>query len=198
MTPFWGTHQREELLQHDPELGDSNNLTEASLSLLKVDDIPDRREVVGLDVFVLEVESVLPDVDTNDRDVREQRILIRRGDNLEHLRPRVIPEPAPPAALNPSRARIELRLERIDRAKVALERSLQLAVFEPAAALLRGSEVLPEERVVDVASAIELERGLERDLFARRRRLDVRLFCCIETVHVGLVVLFVMELHDFG
>jgi hypothetical protein len=81
----------------------------------------------------------------------EQRILIRRRDNLEHLRLGVIPEPAPPAALNPSRGRIELRLERIDRAKVALERGLQLAVLETAAALLRGREVLPEERVVDVA-----------------------------------------------
>jgi hypothetical protein len=46
MTPFWGTNQREEPLQDDPEPGDSGNLTEANLSLLKVDDLPDRGEVL--------------------------------------------------------------------------------------------------------------------------------------------------------
>ena len=39
------------------------------LSLLVVDDVPDSLEVVGLDVLVLEVEGVLPDVDTDDGDV---------------------------------------------------------------------------------------------------------------------------------
>ncbi len=31
---------------------------------------------VDLDVLVLEIESMLPDVDTDERDVRDQRILV--------------------------------------------------------------------------------------------------------------------------
>lgn len=151
----------------------------------------------------------------------EQRILVMRRHNLELLRLGVISEPSPPAALNAGGGRAHLLLERIDRAKVALKRRLQLAVFELATALLHRREVLPEQRMVDVpfranvredgciksvsrarkillTSAIELERGLESDLVAGRRRLDVCLFGCVEAVHVGLVVLRVMKIHDFG
>src|SRR6266850_963505 len=81
----------------------------------------------------------------------EQRILVRRRHNLELLRLGVIPEPSPPAALNAGGGRIHLLLERIDRAKVALERGLQLAVVELTTALLHRREVLPEQRMVDVA-----------------------------------------------
>lgn len=38
----------------------------ALLSLLEVDDVPDGLKIISLDVLVLEVESVLPDVDTDD------------------------------------------------------------------------------------------------------------------------------------
>ena len=41
---------------------------------------------VGLDVEVLEVERVLPDVDTNDGDVGEERVLVRRRRDLNDLR----------------------------------------------------------------------------------------------------------------
>jgi hypothetical protein len=40
-----------------------------ALSLLEVDDAPDGIQVVGLDVFVLEVECMLPDVDPDNWDV---------------------------------------------------------------------------------------------------------------------------------
>jgi hypothetical protein len=155
----------------------------------------------------------------------EQWILVRRRHNLEFPRLGVITEPSPPTTLYASGGRIKLLLERIDRAKVALKRGFQLAVFELAATLLGGREVPPEEGVVDVAlgrsirsageqanddggcwrdldhiltSAVELERGLESDPLARRRRLDVCLLCCVEASHVGLMVLRMMEHHDFG
>ena len=37
--------------------------------MLEVNDIPDSIQVVGLDILVLEVECVLPNIDPNDRDV---------------------------------------------------------------------------------------------------------------------------------
>jgi len=43
-------------------LAAADGLGEAGLGLGKVDDVPDGREVVGLDVLVLEVEGVLPDL----------------------------------------------------------------------------------------------------------------------------------------
>ena len=41
---------------------DLDGLGKARLGLLKVDDVPDGLEVVGLDILVLEVEGVLPDL----------------------------------------------------------------------------------------------------------------------------------------
>ena len=83
---------------------------------------------------------VLPDVDTNYRDMgfnqnkilsdgrmreggksrTEQWILICRRDELEPLRSAIVSKPSPPTTLNASRYRIELLLERIDRPKVPL------------------------------------------------------------------------------
>lgn len=87
-----------------------------------------------------------------------------------------------------------------------------------------GREVLPEERMVDVTcaqtarsvtlpvssnrtkplgcarakltSAVELERGLEGDALLRGGSLGVGLLGGVERVHVGLVVLLVVKLHD--
>ncbi len=38
---------------------------------------------IGLDVEVLEVESVFPDIDTDNRDVAQERILVGSGNDLE-------------------------------------------------------------------------------------------------------------------
>ena len=40
---------------------------------------------VSLDVEVLEVERVLPDVDADDGDVGQERVLVRRGGDLNNL-----------------------------------------------------------------------------------------------------------------
>ena len=81
----------------------------------------------------------------------EQRILVRSRHNLKLPRLGVIAEPSPTTTLYASSSRIELLLECLYRAKVALESGFQLAVFELATALLYGCEVLPEQSVVDVA-----------------------------------------------
>ncbi len=81
-------------------------LQEACLSLLEVDDVPNgvevlkkadiskRRQVanntyINFNVQVLQVESVLPDVDTNDGDMAKERILVSSGHDLEALVRRV-------------------------------------------------------------------------------------------------------------
>ena len=70
------------------------------------------RTHVSLDVVVLEVERVLPDVNADDGDVREERVLVRGRHDLELLRHGVVPEPAPARALDASRRPVHLLLER--------------------------------------------------------------------------------------
>lgn len=45
---------------------------------------------VRLDIEVLKIESVFPNIDTNDRDKVEQRILVGSGRDLKTLRTFVI------------------------------------------------------------------------------------------------------------
>jgi hypothetical protein len=44
---------------------------------------------INFDVEVLEVERVFPDIDTDDGDMSEERILVSSGDNLEDFVARV-------------------------------------------------------------------------------------------------------------
>lgn len=67
------------------ELGAADGLEVALLGLVEVNDVPDGVEVVSLDVQVLEVESVLPDIDADDRDERQERVLVRGSRQLEAL-----------------------------------------------------------------------------------------------------------------
>jgi hypothetical protein len=52
--------------------------------------------------------------------------------------------------------------------------------------------------VVKLTSAVEPEGSLQSDPLANRGRLDICLLCSIETVHIPLVVLGVMKLHDLS
>jgi hypothetical protein len=63
---------------------------EPLLGLGPVVDVPVSGQVVGLDVLVLEVEGVLPDVDSNDRSEGEERVLVGGGSDLELLGGRVV------------------------------------------------------------------------------------------------------------
>ncbi len=80
-------------------------------------------------------------------------------------------------------------------AKVGDNRMLQRARCELTAALGLRREVLPEERVVDVAAAVELEGGLELDLLLGCCGFGVCLLGSVEAVHVCLVMLAVVQLH---
>ena len=89
------------------QLGSTGSLNKALLSLLEVDDVPDgvevlqwqvsavqrkdqcRKTYVSLDVEVLEVESVLPDVDADDGDMGQERVLVGGRRQLKTLGGRV-------------------------------------------------------------------------------------------------------------
>lgn len=110
---------------------------------------------------------MLPDVDPeegNQARRRLQRVLVGPGDHLQAARFRVVAEPAPARALDADGGRAELLLELVDAAERVGEGGAEFrAGFRRA-----GREVLPEDRVVDVAAAVEAERGLEGDYRAGR------------------------------
>lgn len=63
---------------------------------------------------------------------------------------------------------------------------------------LRG-QILPEEGMVDVPPAVEFDRLLHGDELGDVvgfRRFLLRLECGIQAIDVGLMVLFVVQLHD--
>ena len=95
----------------------------------------------------------------NDTDTHRGKDLIWGGDNLEDLRGGVVPEPSPAASLNPNSSSIELFLEPLNRAKVAHNCVLKLAIFEFPTAFLNRCEVLPKERVVDMACCDDDEKA---------------------------------------
>lgn len=86
------------------ELGAATSFKEALLGLLPVDDIPDGVQIlssicqnrvsyasidhqtyINLDVEVLQVECVLPDVHANDGDEGQERVLVSSGGDLKTL-----------------------------------------------------------------------------------------------------------------
>lgn len=111
-------------------------------------------------------------------------------------------EPAPARALDGRGGSVELLLELVEGAKSLRDGGLEGAILEGAAVALllggRGREVEPEEGVVDVATAVELEGGLEGDALLGGGGLCVGLLCGVEGGDIGLVVLLVVELHDLA
>jgi hypothetical protein len=105
-------------------------------------------------------------------------------------------QPAPAATLNGRRLRVQLLLEGVEPAKVALDELLELTPGELAALSVRGREVLPEEGVVDVPTTVELERGLERDALLGRARGRVLLLGRVQPSDVSLMVLGMVESHN--
>jgi hypothetical protein len=59
-----------------------DGLSEPGLGLVKVDDVPDGLEVVGLDVLVLEVEGVLPDLATEKPFIGRESVKGKRKEPL--------------------------------------------------------------------------------------------------------------------
>src|SRR5699024_6473987 len=109
---------------------------------------------------------------------------------------RLIGEHRPARALDAQRRRGEVIAELVERAEELVDRLRQLTGGLVAA--LRG-EVLPEDRVVRVTT--EVERQILRELVHRRevtglpRRREL-LQRRVRTLHIGRMMLGVMQLHD--
>lgn len=118
---------------------------------------------LDLDVEILKIKRVFPDIDTDDGDVRQERVLVGRRHDLECLalgvvalhrshddnnegslalsdkatnRGRKTYEPAPTGTLDGCRGRIELLLENVERAKGGVDGCPQGSVLEHATVTL--------------------------------------------------------------
>lgn len=89
-----------------------------------VDDLPDGLEVVGAGVLVVQVVSMLPHVDAEQRhNVAESGsgVLVRRGGDLQALKVLVVHEPAPAAALYGRSGGVEFVNEAIEVAELLVQ-----------------------------------------------------------------------------
>src|SRR5690348_12202251 len=141
---------------------------EALAGRLPVDDAPPGVHVVVAAVLVLQVVGVLPDVDAQQwpAALRQGRILVgRAGDDQLAVGG---DQPRPAAAEPLHGVVLELGLERVEAAEVALD-----GVAERAGRLVAGVRAhdLPEERVVVVAAAVVAHGGA--GLFVHRQALEV-------------------------
>lgn len=105
-------------------------------------------------------------------------------------------KPTPATALDSSSNGVHPLFEFFNAAKVRDESLLKGAVRELPAMLVSWRKVLPKERMVDVTSSVELQRGLQRDAFLWSSGPEEGGLCRVQTVHIGLVVFGVVEFHD--
>ena len=168
-----------------------------------VDDVPERRNVVGTAILVVQVVRVLPDVEADDgRAALHQRgVLV--GHRLDAERA-VGGEAQPgPAAAEARGGRLgELLLEAVEAAERGRDLVAQRAGRRAA---LAGAHDGPKKRVVRVAAAVVAHGradvlghlahvGHQRlDALVRKRRMVRERL--VEVGHIGVVVLTVMDLH---
>jgi hypothetical protein len=144
---------------------------------------------------------MLPRINTQNRpELPHHRILVRVRPNLHTPRLRVLNQPCPSAPLDTSQRSVELLFERVQTAIALVDRLAERTCRGLAAALVGGRQVLPEQGVVEVAAAVEVDHGLQGDLSC-----DIGLGFgfgdllgeVVVRGYVGVVVVFVVELHDF-
>lgn len=129
------------------------------------------------------------------------RILVRIGPHADPSRLLILDQPRPATALNTRQFRVHHFLQLLQPAVRLLDLFPQCAAGRLSAALVLGRQVLPEQAVVNVPPAVEIDQWLQGDLL-----LDVGgggggeggelLGEIVEAVHVGGVVLGVVQLHD--
>lgn len=190
-----------------------------------VDDLPDGTEILSLAILVLQVVSMLPGVNTQERlKVTSDGILVGTSDKRQRARGLVFDEPGPARALDASKSRVGLLLQVFERPEIFIDGGLReraivsihvrpqrltrarstyqkFALGLTTTALSIGGQVLPEKGVVKVATTVEVQkRTLSSGRFGvvRGKGLSKHLAGGIEAVHIGLVVLGMMELHDLA
>ena len=114
---------------------------------------------------------------------------------------RVLHQPGPSTTLDTRQRSVELLLESVEAAIVCVDGGRQSARRWLTAALVGRRKVLPEQRVVDVPAAMEVDERLQCNL-----GLDVLLLLgllnllaeVVERGYVGVVVVLVVQLHDLA
>jgi len=91
--------------------------------------VPDSGEIVGLDVLVLEVEGVLPDINADEGDVRKKRILVGGSRDFQNTVLGIESEPTPAAALDAESLGVEILYQGLQRSKVAHDGVLKRAIL---------------------------------------------------------------------
>src|SRR6266566_2068755 len=182
----------------------SSSLGIASGNLVPVDNIPPGIEVLRTAVLIFEVIGMLPHVVTQDRieTVRQGVILVGGGNDSEAIATQNKPGPAGAKALHASI--IECSLERIERAKLGIDRLCQITARLTAPV---GGHALPEQGMIEMAAAViadgrtNILRKLVKttyDLFNRQRGKLMALQRTIQIGDVRVVVLVMMQLHRLG
>lgn len=187
------------LRRYFPQFHPTRSLSlEPLLCRLPINHVPDRLEVLGLPVLILQVIRMLPRIHAQQRhQPAHNRVLVRPRNNAHLPARRILDQPRPPGPLDARKLRVKRRLELLQVAPLALDRLCQGARGGLAAAGRLWGEVLPEEGVVEVAAAVEVQGALEGDcgrdvvLGERGRELFLRL---VEVVDVRLVVALVVDL----
>jgi len=145
---------------------------------------------------------MLPSINTQNRpELPHYRVLVRIRPNLHTAGLCVLDQPRPSTALDARERCVELLLERVQAAIAIVNRLAERARRRLAAALAGGRQVLPKEGVVDVAAAVEVDEGLKRDLRGHvllLLGLGDLLAEVVERGYVGVVVVLVVEFHDFA
>jgi hypothetical protein len=169
---------------------------------------------------------MLPSINTQDWGVLSNDwVLVGIGANLNVTGLVVLDEPGPSTALDTGESSVELGLEIGEGAVRGLNSRLdsglalhprpdnpefvlyfrithfQLALWLTTTTLSLWCQVLPEERVVDVSTTVEVDDWLKGDLggnvLLSSSFLDL-FGGSVEAVHVGLVVVLVVKLHDLA
>jgi len=148
---------------------------------------------------------MLPSINPQDRlELPDNRVLVRVRLDADSPRLRILHQPRPPTSLDPRQRRVELLFETIQAAIALVDRRRKLSRRGLAAALAGRREVLPEERVVDVATAVEVDERLEGDLLLDGFDGGGGLGFLelggevVEGGDVGVVVVLVVEFHYFA
>ena len=139
---------------------------------------------------------MFPSVDAEQRLIpTNDRILVGVGLNRDVPSLSVLDQPGPARALNSRESSIELLLEIFQTTIRSVDSLRQLARRRLATARVLGSEVFPEEGMVEMTAAVEIDQRLEGDLggnVAAGFRSCVLIGSSIVAVHVGLVVFAVV------
>jgi len=168
-------------------------------NILPIDDRPYVLKILSTSRTIEIIISMLPYINTKQRHRINHRILIGFGDNLQTLACCVVSQPSPATALHRQACRSERGLQRRHAAELRLDGAEKIPSRWSTSSLLLWCEVGPEDGVVDVAAAIEVDRRLQRHLSRQVmlmlsfRQLSQR---CVEVVDISLVMLLVMRLHD--